>query len=524
MLPNELLIVCKRKSKILPRYATLSKDYLEVTSKLIDVYSDHLGKRKKTLKTLSKKFENSGYDYRFVRGLMLLLDRKSTYMCKSKIDPISIRRRIFEESVRLGFATTPEKRGRIMSIVANETSLTCQEIEESLYDDLDEELILEKLAVPIYPAELLKKYNLSLTQTLLFNSTELTFTVGDNWQRIFYLIKKLGLIYEVQQNGDLWVKIDGPISLFKLTKRYGINIAKLLPAITENNKWKITAKILWKYTNEICTLTIESKTHGHLLKNREPKPIAYDSNVEEKFASQFQSLKSEWRLRREPEFLKTGKQVIIPDFSLERAGQKIYLEIVGFWTEEYLRRKLQKLKQVKERIILLVDEKLACEKLADLQKRPHLHILYYHHSFPLSSILRYLQKAFEEIKNREIKFLDELHVNFTEQTIRYDEFASRIGISEESAQTALTQEPPAGYVATHSMLISQEKMKQINSKIEDRLNLSKNLLLTEANQLLEAEGINDVSDVLVKLGYKVIWHGINSQLAEITRSLKEKEK
>jgi hypothetical protein len=52
---------------------------------------------------------------------------------------------------------------------------------------------------------------------------------------------------------------------------------------------------------------------------------------------------------------------ILP-FSLERNGLRVYVEIVGFWTPEYLKYKIQKLNslQGRERLILLVNRSLAC--------------------------------------------------------------------------------------------------------------------------------------------------------------------
>ena len=211
------------------------------------------------------------------------------------------------------------------------------------------------------------------------------------------------------------MKIDGPASLFKLTKRYGINIAKLLPIIVANPEWTINAKILWKYTNEICDFKIESRKHGSLLRKPNLPPVTYDSAVEESFASQFQAVKSGWTLKREPEPVPAGNQVIVPDFSFERAGLKVYMEIVGFWTEEYLLRKAEKLKKVEAKMILLVDEALACEKLAALEKRPQLHFIYYRDKIPLASILRYLETAFEEVKAKEIKFLENLQLSLRSQ-------------------------------------------------------------------------------------------------------------
>jgi predicted nuclease of restriction endonuclease-like RecB superfamily len=516
LLPSNLLVVWKRKGEILPRYAKLSNDNLEVAGVLIEAYKKHIGEKKKALKAIVTDLENRGYEYRFVRALALLLDRKGTFTCNSKINPIDLRRKIFQATEKVGLPITPEKRQRIIDAVASEMALTTENFEEYLYADLDDELILEKFAPPS-AYELLEQYNLSLSQTLLFDSTELSFTASGNWQSLFYFVKKLGLIYEVFRDNGLWVKIDGPASLFKLTKRYGISIAKLLPIIVANPEWTVNAKILWKYTNEICNFKIESQKHGTLFKKPNLPPATYDSAAEESFALQFQAVKSGWTLKREPEPVPAGTQVIIPDFSLERAGVKIYLEIVGFWTEEYLLRKAEKLKQVEAKMLLLVDEALACEKLAALEKRPQLNFIYYHDKIPLASILRYLEAAFEGVKAREIKFLENLPVKFTEPVISYDEFAARIGISTEAAKAVLTVDPPPGYVAMPNILVSKEKLIQINNQIEECLKQSGKLPLTQAIRLIEAEGVSDASCALTQLGYKITWHGINSEQAEVSK-------
>ena len=48
-----------------------------------------------------------------------------------------------------------------------------------------------------------------------------------------------------------------------------------------------------------------------------------------------------WRLEREPEPLLAGDVILIPDFALSRGGQRIYLEIAGYWRPEYRERKLR---------------------------------------------------------------------------------------------------------------------------------------------------------------------------------------
>jgi hypothetical protein len=213
--------------------------------------------------------------------------------------------------------------------------------------------------------------------------------------------------------------------------------------------------------------------------------------------------------------------VIIPDLSLERAGLKIYLEIVGFWTEEYILRKAEKLKQVEGKMLLLVNENLACEKLVALEKRPQLNFIYYHDKIPLASILRYLETAFEVVKDREIKFLESLSPKFTEPVIIYDEFAARIGISTEAAKAVLAVNPPQDYVAMPNILVSKEKLIQIDNQIEEYLEQSGKLPLTQAIKLIEAEGVSDASCALTQLGYKIRWRGINIEQAEVSKTSKK---
>ena len=453
------------------------------------------------------------------RALSLLLDRKSTFVCQSKVDPVDLRRKIFQATEQFGLPTTSENRQKILEIVASKMALTVEEVEEDFYSDLDGELVLEKFSAPS-ASELLGEYNLGLTQTLLFDATELSFTASGNWQDLFHAIKKFGLIYEVYKDNGLWVKIDGPASLFKLTRRYGVGIAKLLPIIVANSEWTVKAKVLWRFTNEICDFKIESQKHASLLKKQRLPTLTYDSSIEEDFASQFQALTSGWMLKREPEPVSAGKQVIIPDFSLEKAGIKIYLEIVGFWTEEYLLRKIEKLKQVEAKMLLLVNEALACEKLSALEKRPQLDLIYYRDKISLAPILRYLETKFEEVKSKEIKLLEGLPIKFTEPVVAFREFADRIGVSEEAARAFLAANPPSGYVALADILVSNEKLLQIGDRIKEAISQSGKLSLKEAARIIEEEGVDDSANVLAILGYRIKWRGINSEQAEVSKDPK----
>jgi hypothetical protein len=93
----------------------------------------------------------------------------------------------------------------------------------------------------------------------------------------------------------------------------------------------------------------------------------FDSDVELNFFNGFNSLKTGWTLRREPEMMIAGPYVFIPDFIFEKGEIKCYMEIVGFWTEDYLKKKIGKLKAIEEdKMIIAVDESRACSSIRNL--------------------------------------------------------------------------------------------------------------------------------------------------------------
>lgn len=516
MLPSDLLLVRRRKGRIQPRYAQSSGQNLEVATRLIQAYKDHVGQKKRVLDDLVSDLEEVGYDYRFVRGLSVLLERRCVFECGVDFDPMGLRRRIFQAAERLGVPTTSQHRSRIIEHVASEMGLSVDVADEALYADLDSELILKEFN-PLSGQRLIRNYNVSLTQTMLFNSTELSFTASGNWQQIFYTVKRLGLIYEVFRKEDFWVRIDGPASLFKLTRRYGTSLAKLLPAVIHNQKWRVEAKILWKYNNRVYDFEIDSGRHGEVLGRYGDLGVSFDSVVEENFASRFKALDSDWCLKREPEPIPAGRYVIIPDFSFERDGVKVFMEIVGFWTKEYLRRKIKKLKDMDVNMLIAVDEDLACEKLEKLEKSGKLNIVYYRNRVRLAPIMRHLRSAFRLVRKEQTEFVKNLPVTFEESVVNYQEFASRIGVSTEAVRKALTEKHPQDYIVLPNNLVKKEKLEEIGRKLEQVINGREKVSLSEVTKIIENEGIQDTTNVLKSLGYKIKWQGISPQTAEVSK-------
>ena len=103
------------------------------------------------------------------------MTEKAPSLANAKLDPVDLRRKIFQATQQFGLPTTSKTRQILVESVASKMVLTVEDLEEFMYSDIDDELVLEKFLAPS-ASELLAEYNLSLTQTLLFNATELSFT------------------------------------------------------------------------------------------------------------------------------------------------------------------------------------------------------------------------------------------------------------------------------------------------------------------------------------------------------------
>jgi predicted nuclease of restriction endonuclease-like RecB superfamily len=525
LLPSSLLRTRKWRDKITPVYIEVTAENLSVAQLLIQTYIDHLEKRKFELNAALGGLEDLGYDYRYIRGLSLLLDRKCVLESKATLDPIKIRKLIFKKSHTLGFPTTPEARHTVLHQSASELGITINTLEKTLYSDLEEELILKDIE-PITPEALLRWYNLSLTQTLFFSSTELLFTVTGNWQRIFRQIKWLGLIYTIWKRTETYeVRVDGPLSLFKLNRRYGTRLAKLFPSILQSPNWRIKAKILRRRgERRLLNLELDSQKHDKYFEAigiPEEEPI-YDSLIEQEFAHHFNLLDTGWTLTREPEPIPVGRQIMLPDFLFKKGSLKVYLEVVGFWTPQYLQTKLKKLELVKGiDLIVAVDKTLACQKLERLREK--FHIVYYHKTISLKPILQHLHEKEDLLVKTQIKFLRASPLSIQKSVVDTKELAERLGVFEDAVREILKERKIFGYVRLGDMLIQQSTLTKIKKRLDAHL-AERELSFAEASQLINNIGGLNPAAILDTLGFKIEWHGIDPRSAQVTMREKGKKK
>ncbi|MBX5450541.1 DUF790 family protein [Thermogemmatispora sp.] len=132
----------------------------------------------------------------------------------------------------------------------------------------------------------------------------------------------------------------------------------------------------------------------------------FDSQLESAFAAAFQALErgsgqglEGWHLEREPEPLLLREGIFIPDFALSREQQRIYVEILGFWTASYRERKIQKLQQLQGRndIVLLMPRE-ARAAFASLERI--FPIVCYDSQVALGDLLHLLRSRYDDFATR----------------------------------------------------------------------------------------------------------------------------
>ncbi len=355
------------------------------------------------------------------------------------------------------------------------------------------------------PDGLVAQYNLSLAQTALFDATELRVRSSDP-KALISAIKRLRLMYEIRQTdreepdgaagiSDREVVVTGPTHLFRATRRYGTRFARLLRTVAASERWSIAATIDDRGTERTLSLSHEDPIR---VPDADPvTDVSFDSGVEADFAARFSNLDLEWELVREPEPLATGTRVMIPDFAFEYAHSdfRLFFEIMGFWTPEYVAKKLSQLSGLEDvDMLVAVDESLGVGE--DIAARDH-------RAIPYAGTVR-VKDVVDVLREYERQFVAESAAALPDElrpddaVITLETLAARHGVSADAlADTSVPEHDRVGRT-----LIRPAVLDALAEEIEP------GMALADAETVLAEAGIDDSSAVLSRLGYRVEWEGL----------------
>jgi hypothetical protein len=311
-----------------------------------------------------EEYEGNRTDYLFIRGLAkVLLDAATFTPLSTPLAPKELRAKLF---VAGPVFSSPDlfhlqTRHEALQQVAEETGLSIDQIDLAFFADRLATHLLTDPGPAWTPAEVLARYNLELARGVLYWASHMRIDIFDGYKDIWKFLKLFKLMFwaEPLSNGGYRIDLDGPISPFvKSTIRYGRQFAAFLPAVLLCEQWRMIAQVhppqapsnMTYQLNETCSLRTHFKKSGEF-------DSALERNFAQEFEEKFGGKRSHWILKRESTVLLLGDTVMIPDFVLvdkDDESRQIIIELVGFWHETYLKRKVAKVRAAQCKNLLLL--------------------------------------------------------------------------------------------------------------------------------------------------------------------------
>lgn len=366
MLPERLMNLELGEGVVVPRFLS-PRDAVWVRV-LTDALEGFEGRPARELdaeeRGLIETCHEHGASRQAARGVMKVLARFWRRQVMAAAKPAEIRRVLFERAADL------DDRERAISATAQELGIDPGDVLTGLFADRPGERCLQGPDERPDPQRVVEMYNLALVQGLLFRSERVAALVRQNVRSVVRFAKLKGLLctFDTDPAGTL-IELSGPLSLFRNTLRYGNALASFFPALVVTPGWSLGATCLltppsWQCADEDdeqprrYRLVLDASAPVH---SSHQLPKDADSAAERKLMRDVRRAGRGWTIERETTALRAGRSVFFPDFRLVKGDHRVLVELVGYYTAEYLENKLRKLREARvDKLVVCVDEALAC--------------------------------------------------------------------------------------------------------------------------------------------------------------------
>lgn len=312
-------------------------------------------------------------------GLRKLLDDRSRFEESSGIDPLDVRERVFAEAVRSRRAEGLPgafDRDAVLATVAAELApagtVGPVELEAALFADLKAAHRLVHVDV-LHPGELLERYDLAQAQAILLRATQVTAFIGgaepSAYRALFQKLKFLRLLFRAEpdddDDGGYRLEIDGPVSLFSQSTKYGLQLALALPSLAACPRCRIEADVKWGKQRAARRFEWTPADAGI-----EPPPGGAASLRDDvgQLMEDVNDRGEGWRAEPADVLLTLpGVGVCVPDlvFVNKDTGAVVYLEALGFWSREAVFKRVDLVDGgLDERIVFAASSRLRVSEAA----------------------------------------------------------------------------------------------------------------------------------------------------------------
>jgi predicted nuclease of restriction endonuclease-like RecB superfamily len=311
-------------------------------------------------------------------GLSHLVEQRCEFAAPASAEPELVRRRVFERSSKARSELTADQRfdrERVLTDVATELGLSVAELERSLYADLRGVQQLERCSAT-NAAGLVEDYELAQLQSVLLRALRLEAEVRaarpDAYRELFRKLKFRQLLFRIEPlaGGGYRIDIDGPLSLFGPTTKYGLELALSLPSLLSCGHVTLRAELRWGKRRE--KLIFE-----HTFAPR--VQVSADGGVRTEVLELIRALEQQREFRVRPcerllDLTAEGGGVLVPDLELTPASaaaagnsRSVLVELLGFWSRDAVFRRIEAAERgLAEPVLFVVSSRLrVSEQLLD---------------------------------------------------------------------------------------------------------------------------------------------------------------
>lgn len=270
-------------------------------------------------------------------------------------------------------------------------TISLDQLESSLERSTGSEKQIKSISTLGEFSDLPRKLNGLLIRKIMAKSFIIEIHLMDQSRRLIRQAKLHGLICEVSKIKDsfLRLRISGPLALFGPTTIYGRKLQEFIPLLFWNLSFNLRAS--FRSNGQTYHLYLDSLSP---LKISKP-PHFFDSKLEEEFYHEFGKYTQNWELQREPEPISIQDRLIFPDFLLRSRTHPttaIFIEIIGYWTKDYLKKKRQDMKLMSPyKTIFLINSKWKSFFEQEQTSNPNHILLYYKRKISPKEVLHAIE-------------------------------------------------------------------------------------------------------------------------------------
>ncbi len=379
MLTGNLVRVRFSKQRAIPLYLDRSDpQWLEVAESLLLIFREGVGRTRGEIDSEIDELLGEGLATLAHRGLAKILEDRAEFEVVADIPPDSLREKVFTAAaaqrkslITSGQAKNPFRRDAVLEAVASELKITPEQVAAAMFADLRDENRLLSFDQSIDALRLIDRYNVALAQAVLLRSVlveaEVRHEKPARYRQLFRHLKFHRLLYRVEGTvkDGYQFHIDGPLSLFSATNKYGLQMALFLPALLLCRDFRLDAELRWGPKREPRTFHIEPNDG---LVSHYADTGTYVPSELAAFVDRFRQVSTQWEIVETTEVVDLGREgTWVPDYKFVHipTGQDVFVEIVGFWKKTSLERLLRLLPQHgPPRYLLAISDKLKVDEEA----------------------------------------------------------------------------------------------------------------------------------------------------------------